>query len=316
MSSEEHEQSGPKGSPGPQSGGAQGETALQALAGRERERRSEFRRAWNRFKRYRPAFVGLIFISVLFVVALIPGVLAPYSPTEFPTTRGESPSLEHPFGADEIGRDLLSRMIYGTRVAFIVAITATLISVAIGVAIGATAGYFGGWIDSLLSRIIDSFMAIPLLVLLIALSTVLGAGLSTTVIAIGIVIWAQYARVIRGDVLSLRERDYVLAARTIGARTPRIIIRHMLPNVLAPVIVIATLSVGSVIILEAALSFLGLGIQPPHPSWGGILSEGRAHMRNFPHISIIPGIAITLTVLAFNLVGDGLRDALDPHQRE
>jgi peptide/nickel transport system permease protein len=295
---------------------AQGEVSLQALAGKERVRRSEFRRAWNRFKRYRPAFVGLIFIGILCVVALIPGVLAPYSATEFPTTRGASPSLDHPFGADEIGRDLLSRMIFGTRVALIVALTATLISVAIGVAVGATAGYFGGWVDTVLSRIVDAVMAIPLLVLIIALVTVLGAGLSTTVIAIGVAIWAQYARVVRGDVLSLRERDYILAARAIGARTPRIIIRHMIPNVLAPVIVIATLSVGSVIILEAALSFLGLGVQPPNPSWGGILSEGRAHMRNFPHISIIPGIAITLTVLAFNLVGDGLRDAFDPHQRE
>jgi peptide/nickel transport system permease protein len=296
--------------------GAQGETTLQAMAGRERERRSEFRRAWNRFKRYRPAFVGLVFIGLLCIVALIPEVLAPYTATEFPTTRGASPSWDHPFGADEIGRDLLSRMIFGARVALSVALTATFISVAIGVAIGATAGYFGGWVDSVLSRIVDAIMAIPLLVLIIALVAVLGAGLFTTVLAIGVAIWAQYARVVRADILSLRERDYILAARTIGARTPRIIIRHMIPNALAPVIVIATLSVGSVIILEAALSFLGLGVQPPHPSWGGILSEGRAHMRNFPHISIIPGIAITLTVLAFNLVGDGLRDALDPHQRE
>lgn len=294
----------------------QDETALQSLAGRERERRSEFRRAWNRFKRYRPAFAGLIFIAFLLVIALIPGILSPYTPTEFPTTRGASPSLEHPLGADGIGRDLLSRMIHGTRVALIIAFTATFISVAIGVSIGAAAGYFGGWVDSILSRIVDAVMAIPLLVLIIALVAVLGAGLYTTVLAIGVAIWAQYARVMRADIMSLREREFVIAARTIGATTSRVIMRHMIPNALAPVIVIATLSVGNVIILEAALSFLGLGVQPPDPSWGGILDEGRENIRAFPHISIIPGVAITLTVLAFNLVGDALRDALDPHQRE
>jgi ABC-type dipeptide/oligopeptide/nickel transport system permease subunit len=292
------------------------QSALQTLAGHEREHRSEFRRAWNRFKRYRPAFAGLIFIGILVIVAVIPEVLAPYSATESPASRGVSPSLAHPFGADEIGRDLLSRMIFGARVALLVAFTATLISLAIGVTVGALAGYFGGWVDTILSRIVDAIMAIPLLVLIVALVAVLGPGLSTTVLAIGLGIWAQYARVVRADVMSLRERDYVLAARTIGAGTGRIIFRHMVPNALAPVIVIATLSVGGVIILEAGLSFLGLGVQPPNPSWGGILSEGRGHMRNFPHIAIIPGIAITLTVLAFNLIGDGLRDALDPHQRE
>jgi peptide/nickel transport system permease protein len=294
----------------------QDDSALQRLAGREREHRSEFRRAWNRFKRYRPAFAGMLFIALLCIVALVPGLLAPYSPTEFPTQRGASMSLEHPLGADEIGRDILSRMIYGARVALIVALTATFISVTIGVIVGAAAGYFGGWVDSLLSRVIDAVMAIPLLVLIIAFVAVLGSGLFTTVLAIGLAIWAQYARVMRADIMSLRERDYVLAARTIGASTSRIIVRHMIPNALAPIIVIATLSVGSVIILEAALSFLGLGVQPPNPSWGGMLAEGRRHIRNFPHISIIPGIAITLTVLAFNLVGDALRDALDPHQRE
>ncbi|MEX2426434.1 MAG: ABC transporter permease [Thermomicrobiaceae bacterium] len=295
---------------------AQDDSALHRLAGREREHRSEFRRAWNRFKRYRPAFVGLVFIILLCVVALIPGVLSPYTATEYPTTSGASLSLDHPLGADGIGRDMLSRMIFGTRVALIVALTATFISVAIGVMVGATAGYFGGWIDSLLSRIIDAVMAIPLLVLIIAFVAVLGSGLFTTVLAIGLAIWAQYARVMRADIMSLRERDYVLAARTIGASTSRIIARHMIPNALAPIIVIATLSVGSVIILEAALSFLGLGVQPPDPSWGGMLAEGRRHIRNYPHISIIPGVAITLTVLAFNLVGDALRDALDPHQTE
>ena len=311
MSSSEQDQVGTE-----QTTGSQDDNALQKLAGQERERRSEFRRAWNRFKRYRPAFIGLFFIVILCIIALFPGVIAPYSATEFPTSRGASLSWDHPLGGDEIGRDILSRMIYGTRVALIVALTATFISVTIGVVIGSAAGYFGGWVDSVLSRVIDAIMAIPLLVLVIAFVAVLGAGLFTTVLAIGLAIWAQYARVMRADIMSIRERDYVLAARTIGAGTSRIIARHMIPNALAPIIVIATLSVGSVIILEAGLSFLGLGVQPPNPSWGGMLSEGRQHMRTYPHISIIPGIAITLTVLAFNLVGDALRDALDPHQRE
>jgi peptide/nickel transport system permease protein len=288
----------------------------QDLAGVTRERRSELQRSWRRFRRYRPGLVGLAFVAFLGIIALIPSVFAPYSATEFPTHRGASPSLAHPFGADEIGRDLLSRMIYATRVAFVVALTATLISATIGVIVGATAGYFGGWVDSTLSRLVDALMAFPLLVLLIGLVAVLGPGLRTIVLVLGVTVWAPYARVVRADILSLRERDYVIAARAIGAQAPRIILRHMVPNALAPVIVIASLSVGSIIILESALSFLGLGIQPPNPSWGGILSEGRGHMRNFPHISIIPGIAITLTVLAFNLIGDGLRDALDPHQRE
>jgi peptide/nickel transport system permease protein len=296
--------------------GAASAESPQALAGVARERRSEAKRAWQRFKRYRPGLFGLGLVGVLTIIALFAGTLAPYSPSEFPASRGESPSLSHPFGADEIGRDLLSRMIYGTRVALIVALTATFISAAIGITVGATAGYFGGWVDSALSRLVDALMAFPLLVLLLGLVTVIGPGLRTIVIVIGVTVWAPYARVVRADILSLREREFVIAARAIGAKSPRIIMRHMIPNALAPVIVIASLSVGSIIILESALSFFGLGIQPPNPSWGGILSEGRNHMRNFPHISIIPGIAITITVLAFNLIGDGLRDALDPHQRE
>jgi peptide/nickel transport system permease protein len=296
--------------------GATAAESPQALAGVARERRSEARRSWQRFKRYRPGLVGLAFVGILTIIAIFAGTLAPYSPSEFPASRGESPSLSHPFGADEIGRDLLSRMIYGTRVALIVALTATFISAAIGITVGATAGYFGGWVDSALSRLVDALMAFPLLVLLLGLVTVIGPGLRTIVIVIGVTVWAPYARVVRADILSLREREFVIAARAIGAQSPRIIMRHMIPNALAPVIVIASLSVGSIIILESALSFFGLGIQPPNPSWGGILSEGRNHMRNFPHISIIPGVAITITVLAFNLIGDGLRDALDPHQRE
>lgn len=283
----------------------------------ERKSRSEFRRSWNRFKRFKPAIVGLVFITILAIIAIVPMLFEPYSYTATnPSRGGEGSSWSHPLGLDRLGRDILSRMIRGTRVAFVVAFAATTISLVIGVTVGAAAGYFGGWVDTILSRFVDTIMAFPTLVLLITLAAVLGPSIQTTVVVIGATIWSTYARVVRADVLSIRERDFVLAARSIGARDARIISRHVLPNVLGPVIVIASLSVGGVIILEAALSFLGLGVTPPTPSWGGMLSDGRAYMRAYPHIAIYPGVAIFLTVLAFNMVGDGLRDALDPRQRE
>jgi len=287
------------------------------LTGTGRARRSEFARSWNRFKRFKPGVVALAFIGLLSIIAIIPGVFEPhiYHETDL-RNRGEGPTWEHPVGRDDIGRDVLSRIIRGTRVAFIVALSAMSISLVIGLTVGAISGYFGGWIDSALSRLVDTLMAFPLLVLLITLSAVIGPSLQTTVIVIGLTVWSQYARVVRADVLSVREREFVFAARSIGATDRRIIIRHVLPNVLGPVIVLASLAVGSIIILEAALSFLGLGVQRPTPSWGGMLADGRAHIRNYPHIAIAPGIMIFLTVLAFNLIGDGLRDALDPRQRE
>jgi peptide/nickel transport system permease protein len=287
------------------------------LAGLQREQRSELRRAWNRFVRYRAGLVGLAFIGMLIVMAIVPGLISPHSPTEiFPGERGSSPSTEYWLGTDDRGRDVLSRTIWGARTALIVGLVATTIATLIGVSIGALAGYFGGWTDSILSRFIDSLMAFPLLALLLVLAAVLGPSLVTVTIIIGATVWTAYARVVRADIMSLRERDYVLAARAIGAQAPRLIIRHMLPNILGPVIVLATLGIGSIIILEAALSFLGLGVQPPTPSWGRSLSDARPHILRFPHMAIVPGLMITLTVLAFNLIGDGLRDALDPRQKE
>jgi peptide/nickel transport system permease protein len=287
------------------------------LAGIERKQRSEFRRAWNRFIRYRAGLVGLGFIGILVIFAIIPGVFSPYSPTEiFSGMRGASPSGDHWLGNDHVGRDVLSRTIWGARTALIVGLIATSIATVIGVGVGAVAGYFGGWTDAIISRFIDALMAFPLLALLLVLAAVLGPSLITVTIIIGATVWTAYARVVRADIMSLRERDYVLAARAIGVQTPRLIARHMLPNILGPVIVLATLGIGSIIILEAALSFLGLGVQPPMPSWGRALSDARPHLLRFPHMAIVPGLMITLTVLAFNLVGDGLRDALDPRQRE
>ena len=194
----------------------------------------------------------------------------------------------------------------------LVGLSATGISLVIGVLVGASAGYFGGFVDAILSRIVDALIAFPLLVLLIAMAAALGPSLRNVIIIIGVTVWGQYARVVRAEVLSLREREFVTAARTVGATDSRIIIRHIIPNVLGPIIVLASLSVAGIILLEAALSFLGLGVQPPTPSWGSMLSAGRTYILTYPHIAFFPGLAIVVTVLGFNLLGDGLRDALDP----
>ncbi|MDI6772966.1 MAG: ABC transporter permease [bacterium] len=280
-------------------------------------RRSEFTRAWRRFRRYRPGLFGLCFIVALVIMAVIPDLLSPHSHIYiFRGMRGAPPSWSHPLGFDHIGRDMLSRTIWGSRVALIVGLLATGISVVVGVTIGAASGYLGGRVDAALSRLVDTLMAFPVLVLLITLSAVLGPSLVTVVVIIGVTGWAQYARVVRADVLSLREREYTLAARAAGAGDARIIFRHILPNVMGPVIVLASLGIGGIIILESALSFLGLGVQPPTASWGGMLSDGRAFILIYPQIAIAPGVMISLTVLAFNLLGDGLRDALDPRQKD
>ena len=275
--------------------------------------RSEWRRAWWRFRCNRPALVGLVLVIMLVVLGAFPQVFAPFSPyAQTLSDRGAAPSAPHPFGVDQVGRDILSRVIYGARIALLVGLSATGISLLVGVAVGATAGYFGRTVDTVLMRIVDALMAFPVLVLLIAAAAAIGPGLRNLIIIIGLTTWAQYARVVRGEVLSLRERDFVTAARAVGATSARIIVRHLLPNMLGPIIVLASLSVAGVILLESALSFLGLGAEPPTPSWGSMLSDGRTYILSYPGIAFFPGLAITIVVLAFNLLGDGLRDAVDP----
>ncbi len=292
----------------------------EAEADSEEIDRTPVRTYWQlvrgRFLQNRLAVFGLAVIGILIVLALVPGLFAPYDPYEpFPGRRGEGPSPAHPLGFDEIGRDVLSRVIYGSRIALLVGLTATSISLTIGVTVGAAAGYFRGWVDLVLSRLVDTLMAFPTLVLLVALAASIGPSLRTVVLVIGFTAWAPYARVVRAEVLSLRERDFVLAARALGVPDHRIIFRHLLPNVLGVIIVIASLSIAGVILAESALSFLGLGTQAPQASWGSILSAGRTYIRTYPHICIAPGIVITVTVLAFNLLGDGLRDAFDPRMK-
>ena len=283
----------------------------------ELPRRSERSRAWRRFKANRMAVIAGAFIILLCLMAIFADTIVPHDPLEiYSGKRGVGPSIEHLMGFDHVGRDLFSRVIYGSRVALIVGLGVSSIAVIIGVMVGVTAGYFSGWPDSLLSRLTDTLMAFPIIALLILLASIVGPSLVTTVVVIGVTGWAIYARVVRAQVLSLKKQEFVVAALAIGASDWHIIFRHILPNVLAPVIVLVTLGVGTIIILEAALSFLGLGIQPPTPSWGGTLSHGRAFILLFPHIAMAPGIMIVLTVLAFNLLGDGLRDALDPRQKD
>lgn len=290
-------------------------TRLSAAA-MESRHRSELENAWRRFAANRVALVGLGLLTFITLIALFAPFVAPYDPINDMDTslRGCPPSREHPFGCDHLGRDLLSRVIFGARIALIAGVGATIISVVIGVVVGALAGFFGGWVDTVLSRIIDTLMSFPIIALLIVLAAVLGPSLLTTVIVIGVTVWSRYARVVRAEVLSLRERDFVLAAYASGVRNWRIIWRHLIPNVMGPVIVLASLGVGGIIILEAALSFLGLGVRPPTPSWGAILADGRAYILRYPHIAFFPGLMIVITVLAFNFVGDGLRDALDPKE--
>ena len=287
-------------------------------AGKESTRRSEFLHAWQRFRANRMSLVGLTLIVLLVLIAIFAPLIAPYDPIEdiFRGVRGVGPSWEHPFGYDHLGRDLLSRIIFGSRVALLVGLVATGISVLIGIVIGAVAGYFGGWMDTLLSRLIDTLMAFPIIALLVVLAAVLGPSLVTTIVVIGFTGWARFARVVRADVMSLKQQYFVTAARAVGVRDWRIIWRHLLPNVMGPVIVLASLGIGGIIILESALSFLGLGIRPPNPSWGGTLADGRAFILRYPHIAFFPGLMIVITVLAFNFLGDGLRDAFDPRNRD
>jgi len=260
-------------------------------------------------------FISMALFAVvdkyMFEQRLIEAVL--YSPFQLDiTARLQPPSLKHPLGTDQLGRDLLARVIYGSRVSIEVGLFAVGLSGVVGTVIGLISGYYGGLIDDVIMRIVDILLAFPGLILAIAVAGFLGPSLINVVFALSIRAWVNYARLIRGNVLSVKEDEYVLGAQALGASTPRILTKHILPNSLAPVIVQATMGLGGMIIAEAGLSFLGLGPQPPVPSWGNLLSLGRSYINNGWWLSIFPGVAIFLTVMGFNLVGDSLRDTLDP----
>jgi peptide/nickel transport system permease protein len=259
------------------------------------------------------ALGGLIILLLLILVALSAPRLAPYDPLKVQARKAlQPPSHEFLLGTDQYGRDVLSRTIYGTRISLMVGLISVSIAAVCGSMIGLTAGYYGGLIDSLLMRLMDIMLAFPGILLALAIVSILGASLANLMIAVGISAIPAYSRLVRGSVLSAKQNLYVEAARVVGCGSDTILFRHILPNVAAPVIVLCTLGMGTAILAAAALSFLGLGSQPPTPEWGRMLSEGRAYLREHWWISTAPGLAILVTVLAMNLLGDGLRDALDP----
>ena len=266
---------------------------------------------WRRFRKNKLAMIGLAFIVLLVFVALFAPLVAPYDFTERTSEFRSPPSRDHLFGTDRIGRDVFSRVVYGARVSLRVGILATAISLVIGVVAGAVAGFFGGIIDTIIMRITDVFLAIPYIILAIAIATVLGRGENTVIAVLGLTGWLAVCRIVRSSYLSLKRLEYVEAATAVGASRARTMFRHILPNALQPIIVYGTIAIGGVILSEAALSFLNVGAIPPTPAWGLMVGEGRGDLVNSPHLLFFPGAAIFLTVLAFVFVGDGLRDALD-----
>jgi peptide/nickel transport system permease protein len=274
------------------------------------------RRAWRRLMRRKGAMLGLVVVVLFIVIAVLAPLIAPYNPTatSFATVR-KAPSWAHWFGTDEVGRDVLSRVVWGARASLSAGLVSVGIALGAGIPLGLLAGYAGGWVDALLSRIVDAMLAIPFLILAIALAAFLGPSLSNAMIAIGVTATPVFVRLTRGQTQAAKVEDYVEAARAVGNPHWRIAVRHVLPNIVPPLLIQASLAIAGAIIAEAALSFLGLGQQPPAPSWGSMLNTAQRFIAQAPWMAIWPGVAIFAAVLSFNLLGDGLRDALDPKHR-
>jgi peptide/nickel transport system permease protein len=299
------------GTPAPVSPGP-----VQQLASVPRASAGLWHDAARRLRRDHAAVAGLIVILTLIVIAIAAPWITPYDPNDQSfRIKLKPPSSEHWLGTDEFGRDVLSRILVGTRVALYVGIVPVIVAMTIGVTLGLAAGYYGKSVDQVVMRLIDILLAFPWLLLAIGIMAVLGPGINNVVIAVAIVYVPAFARIVRGSVLSIKEKEYVEAARAMGQPNPQIITRHVLANAWAPIIVLATLSIGQAIIYAAGLSFIGLGTQPPNADWGVMLSSGREYLRDAPWLGFFPGLAILITVLAFNLFGDGLRDALDPRMQ-
>jgi peptide/nickel transport system permease protein len=278
---------------------------------------------WRRFRRHPGAVVGLIVLSIL-VASIVLVAFSPYDPeaSDVPV-RLQPPSWPHPFGTDPLGRDLLTRVLYGGRVSLSVGLMVVVVTLLIGVPVGAVAGQFGGWVDNVLMRITDAALSLPSLLVLILLSAILREvqvpfiernNVLTIALVIGLLSWMMVARLVRASFLTIREMEFVLAARSIGASNLRIMVRHILPNAIGPIIVESTLEIGYAIMEESGLSFLGFGIQPPTPSWGNLLGNAQEHMTKHPWLAVFPGLLIFLTLISVNYVGDGLRDAFDPYK--
>jgi oligopeptide transport system permease protein len=278
-----------------------------------RTSRGLYRDAWRRLLKNKLAVAGMVTIVILIMMAILAPILAPYDPNRlFPGQSYVRPNAEHWMGTDDVGRDVLSRLLYGARVSLAVGILVQGIILVIGTIVGGIAGYFGGRVDNLLMRFTDIFYAFPDLLFVIIITAAIGASFINIVIAIGLVNWTDLARLVRGQLMSLRERDFVNAARSLGAPAPRIIGQHLLPNAAGPIIVRVTYGIPQAIFTEAVLSFIGLGIRPPDASWGTMIERGNQAIFSAPHMVLFPAITIAITMLAFNFLGDGLRDALDP----
>ena len=273
---------------------------------------------WSLFRRHRLGVVGLVVIVLLIIIAVAAPLLAPSDPNQISLSAyREAPSAQHWLGTDAQGRDVLSRIIYATRISLSVGLVAVGIYVVIGTVLGGIAGYFGGWVDSLIMRVADVVLSFPSIIVIITVVSILGPSILNVMLVIGLLGWPPIARLVRGEFLTLRGRDFVTASQMIGASSPRIIFRHILPNATTPIIVNATFGVAQAILLEAGLSFLGLGVQPPTASWGNILNAAQSVtiLEEMPWLWLPPGAMIVLAVLAINFLGDGLRDALDPRAR-
>ncbi len=268
---------------------------------------------WQRFKKNRLAVAGGFIVLSLFFIAVLAPLISPFNPDEIDRKKIlEPPSLKHPLGTDDLGRDLFSRMIWGARVSLAVGFVAVGIATLIGMILGALSGYYGGWTDRIIMRFIDIMLSIPTFFLILAVIAFVGPSIWNIMIVIGVTSWMGVARLVRAEFLSLKEREYVLAAKALGVNDMRIISRHIMVNSLAPVLVSAVLGVASAVLVESALSFLGLGVQPPNPSWGNILTLGKDNIEIAWWLSVYPGLAILITVLGYNLLGEGIRDSIDP----
>ena len=272
---------------------------------------------WKRFIRNPQAVIGFIIVITMIIIALSADIITTYDPVlRAIPDRFTEPNNTHPFGTDQLGRDILTRMIYGARVSLLVGLAAVALSALIGTTLGAIAGYFAGWADIFISRLIDTFLAIPGLVLTIGIVAALGSGLDKLVIAISISSWPLYARLVRGSFITIKEQEYIQAAIAIGTRTPRIMLRHILPNAVGPILVVMTISTAGAILTEAGLSYLGIGLEPSIPTWGRMLADAQEHIRRYSYMSVFPGVGIMIFTLGFNLFGEGLRDLLDPKQKK
>jgi peptide/nickel transport system permease protein len=268
---------------------------------------------WKRFSRNKLALAGGIIVAFLLFVAILAPLVSPYDPNDIDRKHIlEPPGIQHPLGTDDLGRDVLSRMIWGSQISLSVGFVAVGISVVMGMIFGSLSGYYGGWMDRIIMRFIDIMLSVPTFFLILAVIAFIGSSIWNIMIIIGITSWMGVARLVRAEFLSLKEREYVLAARAVGASNMRIIFRHIMVNSLAPVLVSAVLGIAGAVLVESSLSFLGIGVQPPTPSWGNILTLGKDNMETAWWLSVFPGLAILITVLGYNLLGEGVRDALDP----